>query len=127
MKHQFKPFDKVLVRLSDKDNWNVSLYGFAWDNVNCHKSIRGVGNLSHICVGGAMYRQCIPYNEDTAYLIGTSEPYQAPKPKKWHVINKSGNFDKVLTDEEFTNFIKTAVINNRDITKFMVSYINPND
>lgn len=52
-----KPFDKVLVRKRDLTLWSVDLFSF-------------IGEKNFKCVGG-YYNRCIPYNEDTKYLIGT--------------------------------------------------------
>lgn len=102
---EFKPFDKILVRDSNKGPWRASLYSHL-SNSNYHVCIAGVCN------------QCIPYNEETAHLINTNEPYIPPQPKEYHVWSNS--FDEWMTEDEFQNFIKTAVINNKDITDFHV-------
>ena len=60
----FKPFDKVLVR-SAGGIWLPSLYSH-YD----HKSA-----WHYITVGSNNYEQCIPYNEETAHLAGTTAPY----------------------------------------------------
>lgn len=115
-KHQFKPFDQVLVRNTEEQTWKPNFYSF-----------EGYNNSGHVCTNDMKYAQCIPYNENTAHLVGTNKPYEKPEPKVWHVINPSGSFDEMYTAEEFSNFIKTAVINNKDITNFYVTYINPNN
>lgn len=114
-KHQFKPFDQVLVRDYDDDPWRAM-----------HYSHFNNEQQRHYCAS-SYWMQCIPYNENTAHLLGTNKPYEEPEPKVWHVINPSGSFDEMYTAEELSNFIKTAVINNKDITNFHVTYINPND
>lgn len=115
-KHQFKPFDKVLVRDHESYPWKCETFSHHTKD----------DSFSYVCTGNS-YTYCIPYNEETAHLVGTSEPYIEPEPKVWHVVNPSCSFDKVYTAEELSNFIKTAVINNKDITNFHVTYINPND
>ena len=112
-KHQFKPFDQVLVRTSDKNNWLISHYGY--EIIENERKI-------HICSTGSSFPQCIPYNEETKHLVGTTNPYG--KTKKWHVSSHFGNFEEELNDEELENFIKTAVMNNKDITNFHVRYID---
>ena len=72
------------------------------------------------------YLDCICKNENTAHLVGTNEPYKEPEPKVWRVVNSPASFDEMYSDEELSNFIKTAVINNKDITNFHVMYI-PNN
>lgn len=113
-KHQFKPFEQVLVRDFDDDPWRAMHYSH-FDEMQ-----------KHYC-GSSHWTQCIPYNGNTAHLLGTTEPYKKPEPKVFHVVNLSSSFDEMYTAEELSNFIKTAVINNKDITNFHVTYINPND
>lgn len=64
---QFKlePFDKVLVRDGDDDNWKCDFF-FSKDE----GALYDCANTS--------WCQCIPYNDDTKHLLGTSKPY---KPK----------------------------------------------
>lgn len=64
--HKFEPFQQVLVRDADAHNWTGLLYS--------HK----IGDI-HMC-GDMSWKQCIPYTPETAHLIGTSQPYEPPKP-----------------------------------------------
>lgn len=57
-----KPFDKVLVRDCEDGKWNVDFYSY--------KEI--YSRFPYICVG-RMYKYCIPYNNDTACLVGTKD------------------------------------------------------
>lgn len=57
----FKPFDKVLVRDYGTDLWKCSLFSFIADN-----SAYPYGVIDN------MYAQCIPYNEETKHLVGTT-------------------------------------------------------
>lgn len=97
--NQFKPFDKVLVRDDDTFPWYADLYSH-YDNEDKYK---------HKCIG-SNYRQCIPYNEDTAHLIGTYESYKEPEPKVWHVAG--GNiegielFAELYSDNELKKFLE---------------------
>ena len=59
-KYEFKPFDKVLVR-DEGGEWCCDFFS--------HKS----GDM-YVCVGEE-WEQCLPYNEDTAKLIGTKDDY----------------------------------------------------
>ena len=113
-KHQFKPFDKVLVRDDEECNWKVGIYS--------HYEKESV--MPHKCVG-SQYMYCIPYNEETAHLIGTNKPYTKPQPKTYHVEwgMDSQMEQQDYTDEEFENFIKTAVLKNKDISNFKVTRI----
>lgn len=56
-KHQFKPFDKVLVRDIDEQEWECSLFS--------HIDEEGY----YVCVG-SWWMQCIPY-EGNEHLLGT--------------------------------------------------------
>lgn len=58
-----KPFDKVLVRDSDNCYWKAGIYSHY--NGNC-------AEYEYVCVGN-LYRQCIPYNDDTKHLVGTNK------------------------------------------------------
>ena len=60
-----KPFDKVLARIDDESLWCCELFSF----------IDYVANIVKCC--GTYYDYCIPYNDDTKHLVGTSE--EAPE------------------------------------------------
>lgn len=55
--HNFKPFDKVLVRDYDTETWKCDFF-------SC------IGDRNYRCVSG-FYLQCIPY-EGNEYLVGTT-------------------------------------------------------
>ena len=61
-----KPFDKVLVRDDASHTWKCNLFS------NINKD----GSYPYKCVGNA-YTYCIPYNDDTKHLVGTTE--EAPE------------------------------------------------
>ena len=62
-----QPFDRVLARDYDTCKWKVDFYS--------HKE---KGNrFPYICMGNNLYKQCIPYNDDTKHLVGTNE--EAPE------------------------------------------------
>ena len=99
-KHKFKPFDQVLVRDTDAQCWHATFYSHHLsDERTCE----------HRCIDEA-YVQCIPYNENTAHLLGTSEPYKEPEPKVWHV--QGGNikgielFAELYSDNELKKFLE---------------------
>lgn len=62
--HKFEPFQQVLVRDTDAQNWTGLLYS--------HR----IGDV-HMC-GDMSWKQCIPYTPETAHLLGTSQPYEPP-------------------------------------------------
>mgnify|MGYP003404955320 CR=1 FL=1 len=105
---KFKPFDQVLVRDDDNDNWYPAHY-------KCYEP-----NKKHPYICDSVgWRQCIPYNEETKHLYNTNNSYQKPEQKEYHVWT-SGTFNEWMTESEFKNFIETAVIHNKDITDFHV-------
>lgn len=57
-KHQFKPFDKVLVRDIDENEWECSLFSHIYEEGY------------YVCVG-SWWMQCIPY-EGNEHLLGTT-------------------------------------------------------
>ena len=63
-----QPFDKVLVKDSIGIRWNIQFFEamHEWNK-----------NFPFKCVGGKEYSFCIPYNDDTKYLVGKSE--EAPE------------------------------------------------
>ena len=118
MEKQFEPFECVLVRHDGQSEWTTGIYSRIGKNCT--------NETIHICAGGGLpYKECIPYNENTKHLLGTTKPYEQPKPKTYQVEWVSGNkVGKVeYTDEEFENFIKTAVLHNKDISNFNVRKI----
>lgn len=115
MKHTLKPFEPVLARTSKNAKWFATFYGGCTVTKN--------NEIYYVCCGGGHFQYCIPYNENTAYLLDTCEPYEEPKPKVWRVINTPASFDETYTDDDFKHFIENAVINNKDITSFHVMYI----
>lgn len=60
---ELKPFDRVLVRDCNNEVWRANLFS------------NYTSDGSYGCVCGA-YKQCIPYNEETAKLIGTTDNWE---------------------------------------------------
>lgn len=114
---EFKPFDKVLVRDCNQDEWKVGIYS--------HYKINA--SFPHICVGSE-YKQCIPYNDQTEHLIGTANDYKSKQKEIKYEV--TFGFGKDLTVEsfnemEFKRFIGTAVCHNKDVKDFTVNMIIP--
>lgn len=65
-KCEFKPFDKVLVKDVNCDIWHADIFS--------HVDMFG----RYICVGNS-WLQCIPYNEETAHLLGTTDNFEDNK------------------------------------------------
>lgn len=59
----FKPFDKVLVR-DDDGVWFAGIFSH----------LRRDGQF--FCSGGNLWEQCIPYNDQTKHLLGTTEDWE---------------------------------------------------
>ena len=57
-KVELKPFDKVVVRCSKADKWSIDFFSYKVSN-------------GYICTGDACVGYCLPYNEETAKLVGT--------------------------------------------------------
>ena len=63
-----QPFDKVLVRDKDLVRWRCTFYShLIEDNETMYKYVTAYN----------IYKYCIPYNDDTKHLVGTTE--EAPK------------------------------------------------
>lgn len=62
-----QPFDKVLVRDSDVVDWKVQLFS---------RIIEDEEFYPYVCINES-YKYCIPYNDDTKHLVGTT--YEAPE------------------------------------------------
>ena len=62
-----KPFDKVLVRDRDVEHWICGLFSH-------------IVNDEYLCIGSC-YKHCIPYNDDTKHLVGTTD--EAPEYYKY--------------------------------------------
>lgn len=56
-----KPFDRVITRVDDDAIWTANIFS----HIDQHGEYVTIG-----CVGG--YPYCIPYNEKTAHLLGTT-------------------------------------------------------
>ena len=63
-----KAFDRVLVRDSDNESWCCDLFSHI---------IEGNIGYNYVASGFFLYRCCIPYNDDTKHLVGTTE--EAPE------------------------------------------------
>lgn len=63
---EFKPFDQVLVRDGKKDEkWKIGLFShYDWSS-----------EFVYVSLGHKGWKYCIPYNEQTAHLLNTTDPY----------------------------------------------------
>lgn len=62
-KVELKPFDKVVVRCSKADKWSIDFFSYKVSN-------------GYICTGDAWFGYCLPYNEETAHLLGTTNEWK---------------------------------------------------
>lgn len=60
-----KPFDRVITRNAGDDIWTANIFS----HVDKYGEYVTIG-----CVGG--YSYCLPYNEETAYLVGTDDEWK---------------------------------------------------
>ena len=58
-----QPFDKVLVKDKIIDKWKCSLFSHI---------VKGDYGCKYSCIG-SLYAMCIPYNDDTKHLVGTTD------------------------------------------------------
>lgn len=65
-KVELKPFDKVVVRCSKADKWSIDFFSYKISN-------------GYICTGDAWFGYCLPYNEETAHLLGTTDDWEGGK------------------------------------------------
>ena len=63
-----KPFDRVITRGDNNDIWTANIFS----HMNSYGEYVAIG-----CVGG--YHYCLPYNDETAHLIGTTDEWKGGK------------------------------------------------
>ena len=61
-----KPFDKVLACFTEQSTWCCGLFSYFTEDANLI-----------VCCGDAYYKYCIPYNDETKHLVGTTD--EAPE------------------------------------------------
>ena len=59
-----KPFDRVLIRDRDDDNWCCDLFSHIEEENRDYR---------YVASGFFYYKFCIPYNDDTKHLVGTTD------------------------------------------------------
>lgn len=59
-----KPFDRVIVRKAYVLHWSCDLFSFNYIDFN--------GDNKSVCIGDN-YSYCIPYNDKTKHLVGTTD------------------------------------------------------
>lgn len=74
-KYEFKPMDLCLMKYIGKYNnrgWELCQYAYTEHRV----SSSGEQRDFYHSVGGEIYAECIPYNEDTKHLLGTRDKWK---------------------------------------------------
>ena len=71
----FEPFDKVLSRYGTESNWTCTFFSHIIDTVNPHVDCNGIP-----------FHICIPYNDETKHLRGTTD--DCPEYYKWWKLKK---------------------------------------
>lgn len=62
----FNPFDKVLVRDTEGGKWNVNLFSYYIYDEDARV-------VAHFRCMNSLWKQCIPFNDDTKHLLGTTD------------------------------------------------------
>ena len=90
MSEELKPFQRVLVRDFDHNEWHINFFE------------RKYGDY-FLCFSGN-WKQCIPYNDETAHLLGTTDSPTPPEPEfKWG--DKVMAYDEIQDGEDPAIFI----------------------
>ena len=63
--YEFNPFDKVIVRDDSDDIWQANIFSHKEKDVE----------YPYRCINGG-YHECIPYNDQTAHLLGTTDNWE---------------------------------------------------
>lgn len=74
-KYEFKPMDLCLMKYIGQYNnrgWELCQYAYTEHRV----SLSGEQRDFYHAVGGEIYAECIPYNEDTKHLLGTRDEWK---------------------------------------------------
>lgn len=74
-KYEFKPMDWCLMRGNDDIRlyWELCQYAYA---EHCTELISKKPYVRYHSVGGMIYSLCIPYNDQTAHLLGTTKEWK---------------------------------------------------
>ena len=73
----FKPFDRVLVRVFNHGEWNADFFSHFETIIDINNREVNV----YVCISGGK-SECVPYNDETKYLLGTTQEYKG-KYKTW--------------------------------------------
>ena len=76
-KYQFHPFEKVMVRDEDNEEWHIDFFDH-----EATLKLDGEEGTFITMTFNSPYKQCIPYNEITKCLKDTKKPYTKDMEKK---------------------------------------------
>ena len=127
MKHKFKPFDQVLVRMDYRIHKCIQNEPLIWSTATFSHIEKTDDGRTTYCANSILWDECIPYNENTAHLVSTNQPYKEPEPKIWKVTCHKNNEVFHFTNNELKHFIENAVVNNKDIQWFTTTYDGNNN
>lgn len=65
-KYELKPFDKVLAKIAGR-TWTADFFSHYDENDE---------ELPYVCIGYGRVIHCIPYNEETKHLLGTTDEWE---------------------------------------------------
>ena len=65
-KYELKPFDKVLAKIAGH-TWTADFFSHYDENDE---------ELPYVCIGYGRVIHCIPYNEETKHLLGTTDEWK---------------------------------------------------
>ncbi len=68
-KYELKPFDKVLAKIAGH-TWTADFFSHYDENDE---------ELPYVCIGYGRVTHCIPYNEETKHLLGTTDEWKGGK------------------------------------------------
>ena len=122
-KVEFKPMDLCLMKYIGQYNnrgWELCQYAYTEHRV----SSSGEQRDFYHAVGGEIYAECIPYNEDTKHLLGTKTEWKGGKGMKISELIKLlearkkqfGNIDVV----DDLGYITNDLIYNEDDNSLMI-------
>ena len=90
--HKFEPFQQVLMRYGGGGKWVATHFYHIADEIP----------RKFCTTAQTQYDECIPYTPETAHLLGTTQPYEPPKPPQEYEwgqkveVFKRGEWDKGL-------------------------------
>ena len=85
----FEPFQQVLVRDHNDQTWRAEHFSHMEDD-----GLRG----ARYRAGAYLWKQCIPYNDDTRHLLGTSNPHTTPVDEATRF--KRGELVEIFSEED---------------------------